>query len=229
MVTRTLDPKGHVGFVTIAGSPEEVIHKLDKTKAKRVVVISFEHASQIMESYLSESLKKVLPFLEMKPNEDQVVSLAAKLQDELLPERPARSSMYREAAMLLKAKRAVLDEKQWLTANDICEMAGYSKSNPSAQPAKWKKDRQIFSIRHQNVDYFPGFALDPKHDYKPLKAMSEVLKVFGDTKDGWGLAFWFMGLNSFLCGQKRPMDLLASDPTRVVEAARLELQGLAHG
>lgn len=229
MAARTLDPQGHVGFVTIAGSPEEVIRKLDKTKAKRVVVISFEHASQIMENYLSESLEKVLPLLEMKPNEDQIVSLAAKLQDDLLPAKPASSSMYREAAMLLKAKKAVLDEKQWLTASDISEMAGYSKINPSAQPAKWKKDRQIFSIRHQNVDYFPGFALDPKHDYKPLKAMSEVLKVFGDAKDGWGLAFWFMGLNSFLGGKKRPMDLLASEPERVVDAARLELQGVAHG
>jgi hypothetical protein len=27
-------------------------------------------------------------------------------------------------------------------------------------------------------------------DHRPRKEMAEILKIFGDAKDGWGLAFW---------------------------------------
>jgi hypothetical protein len=39
--------------------------------------------------------------------------------------------------------------------------------------------------------------------------MAEILRIFGDAKDGWGLAFWFAALNSFL-DDERPQDVLAA-------------------
>jgi hypothetical protein len=61
-----------------------------------------------------------------------------------------------------------------------------------------------------------------------LAAEHNILRVFGDTKDSWGLAFWFAGLNSFLDDQ-RPQDLLAADPERVIAAAKDEVEGVQHG
>lgn len=58
--------------------------------------------------------------------------------------------------------------------------------------------------------------------------MAEILKIFGDAKDGWGLAFWFAGLNSFL-DDERPQDVLATDPEQVIAAAKDEMAELAHG
>ena len=103
-----------------------------------------------------------------------------------------------------------------------------SASNPSAQPNKWKKEGLIFAIRHLNVDYFPSYALDPATGYRPRKTMADVLKVFDRRKDDWKLAFWFASDNSFL-GGKRPQDLLARSPKRVIAAAEDEVAEIIHG
>ncbi|GJH22677.1 hypothetical protein CBA19CS22_39065 [Caballeronia novacaledonica] len=58
--------------------------------------------------------------------------------------------------------------------------------------------------------------------------MTDVLKVFGSSKDGWALAFWFASVNSYL-GGARPLDVLQSHPKRVIEAAEAEVEGVAHG
>lgn len=42
------------------------------------------------------------------------------------------------------------------------------------------------------------------------------------------MAYWFRSDNRFL-GGKRPQDLLASAPERVIEAAGDEVLGIAHG
>lgn len=133
-----------------------------------------------------------------------------------------------QVRMEAKARNAVLESTDWLTAAQVAEVAGLSTTNPSAQPNKWKRDRQIFAITRNNVDYFPRYALDPDASYRPRKALADVLAVFGNHKDGWGIATWFASLNSFL-GALRPMDLLATEPARVVEAARDEVEGPVHG
>jgi hypothetical protein len=115
-----------------------------------------------------------------------------------------------------------------LTAAQIAEMAGFSASNPSAQPNKWKKDGQIFAVRHRGVDYFPGYALDPSTDYRPARGLAKVLAAFRGRKDDWGLAYWFASVNSFL-GGKRPQELLIYEPERVVAAAEDEVAGVLHG
>ena len=56
----------------------------------------------------------------------------------------------------------------------------------------------------------------------------EVLEIFGESKDSWGLAYWFSSVNSFL-GGKRPQDVLAKQPDRVIAAAVDELEGVVHG
>ena len=130
--------------------------------------------------------------------------------------------------MLVKARKAVLESGDWLSAAELAQLAQLSTTNPSAQPNKWKKNGQIFAIHHNGVDYFPGYGLDRDANFRPLKAMSQVIEVFDGHKDGWGMAFWFLSANSFL-GGKRPQDLLATDPERVIAAARDEVQGIEHG
>lgn len=81
---------------------------------------------------------------------------------------------------------------------------------------------------HNGVDYFPGYGLDPEAGYLPRKSLKSILEVFGDEKDGWGLAFWFLSANSFL-GDRRPQDVLATNPERVMAAAKDEMATVAHG
>jgi len=115
-----------------------------------------------------------------------------------------------------------------LTATEIAKIAHLSMKKPRTQPNKWKKDRLIFAINHKGIDYFPTYGLDQDKNYRPIEAMADVLNVFAGSKDGWGLAFWFASVNSFL-GGKRPKDLLAKAPHKVIAAALDELVDVTHG
>jgi hypothetical protein len=128
---------------------------------------------------------------------------------------------YVEARMTAEARKAVLENGDWLTAAEIAKLAGSGASDPSAQPTKWKKEGLIFAIRHLNIDYFPSYAVDPAAGYRPLKSMAQVLRIFQGKKDDWKLAYWFASDNSFL-GGTRPQDLLAIQPERVLAAAEDE-------
>ena len=129
--------------------------------------------------------------------------------------------------MVLEAKTAILNSGDFLPASEVAKLAGFSTVNPPVQPNKWKRKRDIFAIQYGNEDYFPLYALNPD-DHRPRKQMAEILCIFGEAKDGWGLAFWFAALNSFL-DDERPQDVLAVDPDRVIAAAKDEMAGVQHG
>ncbi len=132
-----------------------------------------------------------------------------------------------EAEMKAAAITKILESGDLVTAADIARLAGYSSSNPSSQPNRWKKAGLFFAVPHKGADYFPLYALDPQNGYKPYPVVSKVLSAL-KNKDAWGNAFWFASLNGYL-GGKRPQDLLATDPERVLGAAEDEAVGLQHG
>jgi hypothetical protein len=133
-----------------------------------------------------------------------------------------------EARMLADTRRPVLASADWLTATEIIERASRSPADVDAALDQWSREGRIFAIRRGALDYFPGYGLDPHKGYRPRGAMAEVLATFANSRDGWGLAVWFASVNSYLGGQ-RPQDLLASAPERVIAAAKVEMQGIAHG
>ncbi|EKU73436.1 hypothetical protein HMPREF9718_03905 [Sphingobium yanoikuyae ATCC 51230] len=130
--------------------------------------------------------------------------------------------------MNAEARTEVLMSAEWLTAAQLSELAGFSGQNASAQPNKWKRDGKIFAVRQQGNDYYPGYALDADARYRPLKGLAPILKRFGNDLEDWDIAIWFASVNSFL-GGVRPMDMLKSDPDRVLAAAQDEIDGVLHG
>jgi hypothetical protein len=217
------------GFATMTGTPEQVRHRLDHLggKPKQVIALTLEHGSEPAVRALAETFESIAPLVGaiLARRETEAMQSILEL---LVPHVPPPQHMLLEARMTAEARKAVLESGEWLTAAQIAEMAGFSTNNPSAQPNKWKKDGIIFAVRHRGIDYFPGYALDPKTGYRPLKALAAVLKVFNGSKDDWGLAYWFASDNSFLSG-KRPQDLLVEQSERVIAAAEDERQGVTHG
>lgn len=130
--------------------------------------------------------------------------------------------------MLSKARDAVLKESDWLTGEQVCALARFDEGAGSTQLAKWLDGGQMFAVNHQGIDYFPAYGFDQQDTFRPLTSMAKVIETLGQSKDGWGLAYWFVSSNSFLGGQ-RPQDLLAVDPEAVVAAAMDELNGALHG
>lgn len=130
--------------------------------------------------------------------------------------------------MLSRARDTVLRDGHWLTAEQICSLAKHDKGSGNSQLQKWLGSGEMFAVNHQGIDYFPAYGFDQQDTFRPLTSMAKVIETLGQSKDSWGLAYWFASSNSFLGGQ-RPQDLLAVDPEAVVAAAMDELNGALHG
>jgi len=209
----------------LVGTGNEVSRLLHQGSAPRVLAITF--ADDAQSAILEGVFRKVTAFL------PQMVRLRQRETVEqivgaLLPDIAISDTALTQARMMVDAKSTILESGDFLPAAAIASLAGYSAKNPSAQPNRWKKDAAIFAIQHKGNDYFPMYALDAEENYRPYKALAEVLRIFGETKTGWGIAFWFAGLNSFL-DDRRPQDLLESEPDLVIAAAKDEVAGIRHG
>ena len=209
----------------LVGTGNEVGRLLHQGSAPRALAITF--ADDAQSAILEGVFRKVTAFLpqmvRMRQQETVEQIVGALLPDIAIPD-----TALAQARMMVDAKSTILESGDFLPAAEIAALAGYSAKNPSAQPNKWKKDGAIFAIQHKGNDYFPMYALDAEENYRPYKALAEVLRIFGETKTGWGIAFWFAGLNSFL-DDRRPQDLLRSEPELVIAAAKDEVEGIQHG
>jgi hypothetical protein len=209
----------------MVGTGPEVIQLLHSSTARRALAVTFADDDEM--HLLELMIRRVTEFYPQLMRQRQHEAID-KIVSALLPEVAIPDAALAQARMMVDAKSVILNSGDLLPTGEIAKLAGYSANNPSAQPNKWKRDGAIFAIHHKGTDYFPIYALNPDENYRPYKAVADILRVFGDTKDSWGLAFWFTGLNSFLDDQ-RPQDLLAADPELVIAAAKDEVEGVQHG
>jgi hypothetical protein len=124
------------------------------------------------------------------------------------------------AAMQEEMRQVVLGEMR--TAGQLATLAQLDIDEIQPNLNQWAADGRILSVRHEGIDYFALFALNPAERYQPYPAVADVVQILSrilNRENSWGLASWFIGLNSLLEDQ-RPADLLASDPEWVVEAAQ---------
>lgn len=166
--------------------------------------------------------------LSMEPSDLLAGKVTYLVNSLVLQKKEIAPHILAEARMHAEARAELIKSCDWLTSGEVSRLAGFSSINPSAQPNKWKRQHRIFAVRYQNADHYPIYALDPENGYRPVKELAEVIRVFGDTMSGWGLAFWFASVNGFL-DDARPQDVLTKDPERVIAAARNEMLGIAHG
>ena len=192
-----------------------------------MIALTLVDASALTAEAVERTVAGIVPLISaiLRRRDEKTLNSIVEL---LVPDVATPPHLLVEAGMKAEARRAVLESGDWLTAANVAQIAGLSAINPSAQPNKWKKEGQIFALRHKGVDYFPAYALDPSRDYRPVKGLSKVLAVFRDKKDDWGVAYWFASVNSFL-GGRRPQDLLVEQPERVLAAAEDEVAGVLHG
>jgi len=146
----------------------------------------------------------------------------------MVPKQPVPSTLLREARMLAKSKTEILQSNDWVTAHEISHLAQFSARNPSSQPNKWKQAGKIFALRHEGVDYFPIYGLDPAEGFRPFTPLESVISTLTTMKDGWAMAFWFASPNTFL-GGKRPKEVFLANPSGVLSAAKEEVSGVVLG
>lgn len=209
-----------------AGSPRKVCRQLDCVHDGHVVAVVLNRSNvreaKVIEQVFLQAIQLTQPSLA-----EQSVETLATLVAALLPREMLSSTLLKETQMQLRAKEAVLTSGDWLNAVDLATILGPSSKNPNSKLRKWTRDGTIFSIRHNGVEYFPGYALDPLSEYRPYRALKTVISQFAGTGDGWGLALWFHAANSLL-GGRCPRELIATQSDRVVAASADEVIGVAH-
>jgi hypothetical protein len=77
------------------------------------------------------------------------------------------TATFLQARMRADAKAQILKSGDYARATEIAMPAGYSENNPSAQPGEWKREQAIFVIKHNGVDHFPLYGLNPEKSDKP--------------------------------------------------------------
>lgn len=131
-------------------------------------------------------------------------------------------------AQRLAARHArVLNEFGYCTAEQLADANRSQATARSALADNWRKRRQVFAVPHpdrtaRERDVYPAFQFE---DHKPIKAVQAVLAALGRHKSPWKVALWFTSNSGWLPGSARPVDLLASNPQAVIDAAHHEGAG----
>jgi len=139
----------------------------------------------------------------------------------------------RRQEMIRKAQELVLQSTKWLSFSDIVARSGQNSRDVETSPNRWTASKRIFAIPLNGVDHFPAYGLhEVAHGnvraFEPKPIMASLVAALGDDYSSWQLAAWFGSANGYLHGT-RPMDLLDSDPARVLDAAKFAAHGIQHG
>ena len=101
------------------------------------------------------------------------------------------------------------------TAAEISSQTATKSSIKSAAASRWLREGRIFSVRFAGEQRFPRFEFQ---NGAPIPVIAKVIKIFATDATGWSLAFFFANPNPYIGGRK-PIELIQTDPDRVVSLA----------
>lgn len=138
-----------------------------------------------------------------------------------------------QALGLAKLREQLVHDYPMLSAADVARMSHSQSENPSATVGRLKRSRQVFALPLGGSFYYPAIQFDLDTG-KPKKIFADLIATFGPQSanpinpipdTGWTIFIWLTSNCEFL-GEKRPIELVDSDPSKVLEAARDEMTPL---
>ncbi len=200
------------------GSVSELRSRLLRYHAEQALVILMDDVNAAEGEALAVAVSGLLPMMKTLLRQRRESALETMV-DLLLPDVPLPQGVLAEAQRTAEWRRAIIEGNEWLSAARIADLAGFSPSNPSAQPNRWKLAGKIFAISLRGADHYPAYALDPEAGYRPLPVMAEVLSLLSQRHgDAWEIARWFLSPHPGL-GGGRPCDCLRERGDAVLAAA----------
>ena len=186
---------------------------LDQAQARSITNKDVEHVQQLM----SDVVAVALTVRQERRNvaRDQLVDL-------LVGDVGLTPLDMKRARLEAKTLRAIRHSTEWLTSAEVADLADLGPANPIGTVSRWKQQGRIFALRQGGKDHYPKYALGP--DFHPLPVLKEILSVLAGYEPEL-LAAWFDSSSRLLRG-KRPRELVASEPAKVLAAARhmIEMQ-----
>ena len=188
---------------------------LDQAQARGVTNKDVEEVTQLMKDVVAVALT-------VRPERRGVVR--DQLVDLLVGDVALTPADMKRERLEAKALRAIRHNTEWLTTAEIADLADLGPANPIGTVSRWKQQGRIYALRHGGKDYYPRYALGP--DFHPLPVIKEILAVLSGYEPEL-LAGWFDSTSRFLRG-KRPRELVASEPAKVLAAARNMIEVQEH-
>ena len=188
---------------------------LDQAQAQGLTNKDIEDVKQLMQEV-------VVTALSVRPQRREVVR--GQLVELLVGEVALTPVDMKRARLEAKAVRAIRHSTEWLTSAEIADLADLGPANPIGTVSRWRQQGRIYALRHGGKDYYPKYALGP--DFHPLPVIKEILAVLSGY-DPELLAGWFDSTSRFLRG-KRPCELVATEPAKVLAAARNTIEVQEH-
>lgn len=98
-------------------------------------------------------------------------------------------ALLEERLRRLEAMRAVLEQGDWLTAEQLRKLQPVPPASPSLPASDWKRRGRIYGVSYRGRELYARYQLDEM--YQPLAVVKDMLKAFGPVADPWRLAAWF--------------------------------------
>jgi len=143
---------------------------------------------------LVEALEKAAEVLHRR--EPELLQRADRLAELATGVLEPTTDLIEDRMQRLRTMRRVLDEGEWLTAEQLNALQPDPPANASHPASDWKRRKRIFSVSYGGRDYFPRYQFDAM--YQPLPIIKEILAAFGEVADPWLLAAWFHFPNGWI-------------------------------
>lgn len=219
-----------VGTLTVSGEIDpkdraQLDRAIDAAKAASgnvVIVIgtaASSRARQAAEEAVDRPLRELANAVARVMNQRQAME---NLIEQLSPAVavPSRAAVL-QARRNAFARTELLEEFGAVSASDVADLAGSSAANRSALAARWRKEGRIFGVSHHGATLFPLFQFD--EEGRPLAVVRDVIEQFRPAAmSDWEIALWFVTRTGWL-DDRRPVDLLASEPDLLRQAAANEV------
>lgn len=170
------------------------------------------------EAEMSYLLRFVHALLDRRDRDERLVDLLIReVEPDLIDE-----AHLKQLRLQAQARASFLTQVPLLDSSKVAELLGSTARNTSAMASRLKRSGKLFAVTYKGVDLYPAAQIV---DGEPSPAVERILHAFeGDS--AWTIALWLNAPSGWLGGE-RPLDLLAEQPDRVVEAARKTTEPLA--
>lgn len=116
-----------------------------------------------------------------------------------------------------------LQDYRSVTAPELAELTGSRSRNPSSRAHEWLRAGKMFAVYDGRLARYPLFQIDQMNG-TPRPQIKDAIAYLRKQLSDWQIAFWFVTANAWTGDWRCPVDLLETEPERVVEAARHEVE-----
>lgn len=152
-----------------------------------------------MDPAIAESIKpkieQALVFL-MLAEQPAVIEQADRIAELLFGKIQPNTELVEARLARLRTVRTVLEEGEWLTAEQLNALQPKPPAQKSQPASAWKRRGRIFGVNYSGREYFARYQFDEA--YQPLPVIKDILRAFGTVADNWKIATWFHFPNGWL-------------------------------